>query len=91
MALINYASVLYALGLLMFLPCYFGALIMFKSDELATNVYRSNWIQMASIHRKIIITFQERLKRVSSIVVGRLLLLSLETYASVNFFSQLNI
>lgn len=83
-ALFNYASLLFVLVLLIYLPCYFGALIMVKSNQLLTDAYLCNWMRMAIVHRKIIITFQERLKGISSILIGRLFLLGLDTFSAVN-------
>lgn len=84
LAILNYALLLYGLVLLILLPCYFGTLIMFKSDRLSTDIYSSNWMRMDIGHRKIILIFQERLKRIANILVGRVFVLSLVTFTSVS-------
>lgn len=79
----TYFSLLIALSLQIYLPCYFGNEIITKSNELSTDIYKSNWRCFRRKHQNIIIIFMERLKRTVSVVVGGLFLLSLQTFTSV--------
>lgn len=56
---------------------------MAKSNDLCTDLYKSNWHLMTVKQRRIIITFMERLKRPSVILVTHLFMLDLRTFSSV--------
>lgn len=80
---VNCGTMLFALGLLIYMPCYVGNEIIVKSDELSNKLYASDWISMRSSKRKLVIIIMERFKRTTLVKVGWLFVLGLETFTSV--------
>lgn len=87
---VNSAVMLFALGLLIYMPCYVGNEIIVKSDELSTRLYESNWIRMELAERKLIIVTMERFKRTTFVMVGWLFVLGLDTFTSVGRSMELS-
>lgn len=75
------------MALQIFFPCYLGNRIVATSNELSTEMYKSNWIYFTKKQKQIISIFLERTKRTTSIVVGNLFILNLQTFSSVKFLS----
>lgn len=69
-----------------FLPCFFGNLVFYKSLELSGFLYSSDWIDQSMKYKKSVIIFGERLRRPIVITAG-ILNLKLETFIAVGFIS----
>lgn len=67
-----------------FLPCYFANEVVIASENLNTNMYETNWMDLPREHRQIIIIYMERLKRTLNFTVGGLFLLDMDTFVAVN-------
>lgn len=74
---------LISMCLLILMPCYFGSLIIARSDALTTCVYKSNWSNIGLKERKLIIILMERLKRTACVTVGQLFPMHLQTFTAV--------
>lgn len=74
---------LVSMCLLILMPCYFGSLIIARSDALTTCVYKSNWSNIGLKERKLIIILMERLKRTACVTVGQLFPMHLQTFTAV--------
>lgn len=74
---------LVSMCLLILMPCYFGSLIIARSDALTTCVYKSNWSNIGLKERKLIIILMERLKRTARVTVGHLFPMHLQTFTAV--------
>lgn len=81
-----YLFFLVALVTQIFLPCFLGNEMIFASNDLINSAYNSSWHVRSIGYRKLLIILMERLKRRSSILVGKLFPLSLDTFSSVNVF-----
>lgn len=79
------------MALQIFFPCYLGNNIVTTSNDLPTEMYKSNWIQFDQKQKQIVSIFLERTKRNSSIVAGNLFILNLQTFLSVIRFKQVKI
>lgn len=81
---------LFAMILLIYVPCYFGNEIITKSGKLTTKLYKSNWIDMDLRQQKYIVIVMERFKRSTFLLVGWLFILGLDTFTSVIAWKNLD-
>lgn len=72
-----------SMSLLILMPCYFGSVIIARSNALTTCVYESNWRCLGFKEQKLIIILMERLKRTTILTVGQLFPLNLQTFSAV--------
>ncbi|KAG4074200.1 hypothetical protein HA402_015503 [Bradysia odoriphaga] len=70
-----------------FLPCYFGNLVLSASEALQIRIYSSDWLNMSIPCRKKLITLRERIKRPTLIWAWILFPLTLEIFKSIINFS----
>lgn len=70
-----------------FLPCYFGNLVLSASELLQISLYSSNWLDMSVTCRKKMIILMERFKRPQVMWAWVLFPLTLEIFKSVLSFS----
>lgn len=66
-----------------FLPCYFGNLVLSASEALSFRFYSSGWLDMSVVCRKKMIILMERMKRPTVIWAWILFPLTLEIFKSV--------
>uniref|UniRef100_A0A1I8QB88 Odorant receptor n=1 Tax=Stomoxys calcitrans TaxID=35570 RepID=A0A1I8QB88_STOCA len=52
-----------------FLPCYFGNEITVNSAKLPTDLYNINWLEFSVSNRKLLVLFQEFLKRPDKVTI----------------------
>lgn len=67
-----------------FVPCYYGTVLIDKSKELTDQIYSSNWINQKWKYKQAMMIFVERTLRPIRIRAGGLFLLNLQTFLSVN-------
>nr|AXY83400.1 putative odorant receptor 20 [Conopomorpha sinensis] len=63
-----------------FILCWFGNELVWKSHELRQAAFDSPWIGLKPKTRKYVILFMERCKRPLRVTAGKIFTLSLETY-----------
>lgn len=76
-------TILFAMLIQKFFPFYFGSQIMAISDKLSTDMFQSNWISFTNKQKQMVSMFIECTKRNTFILVGNMLIISLQTYRSV--------
>lgn len=67
------------------IPCYFGSIVVRKSDELLGKMYASNWIEQSKRFKASLLIFGERAQKPIVPVAAGLFDVSLPTYVSVRF------
>ncbi|XP_022816227.1 odorant receptor 94b-like [Spodoptera litura] len=82
-AFVFYTVMLIVLVIRVFVYCYFGNMVQFQSDSVATSVYLSGWLSVSPrFRRDILIAMLRWSKNITPIVFG-IVPLSLDTYVSV--------
>ncbi len=72
-----------------FLPCYFGNLVLSASEALQIRLYSSGWLDMSIVCRRKLIILMERMKRPTVIWAWVLFPLTLAIFKSVNTRHQI--
>lgn len=76
-------SYFFALLMQIFIPCYFGAVVLFKSHLITQNIYKSNWIDQNEKYKKVFRIFVERTFHPVQFSAGRVFPLDLGSFLSV--------
>lgn len=68
-----------------FVPCYFGSVVMDKSRELTYDAFRANWLEQRPLFTKSLSIFVERTFRPIATFAGGIFLLHLPVFISVSY------
>lgn len=72
-----------------FVPCYFGSVVVEKSRKLTHDMFLSNWIERGPLFKKSLGILVERTFRPIATFAGGVFLLHLPTFLSVNISRSL--
>lgn len=70
----------------LFVPCYFASQITVQSDQLALQLYRSNWQEQTAGFKTAMIILVERVKKPIVPMAGGLFAVGLPLFVSVIWF-----
>nr|WJJ63337.1 odorant receptor 37 [Pachyrhinus yasumatsui] len=66
-----------------FLFCYFGSLLYFESSTFVTDVYLTDWLALDQKSQRAYLIIMENAKRPLMIRAGKIIDLSLDTFATI--------
>lgn len=67
-----------------FIPCYYGSVVIHKSEQLTTKIFNSSWINRSKKYRSSIrIMLQRSLKPIIPLA-GGMFVIALPTFVTVN-------
>lgn len=67
-----------------YIPCYFGTLLHYKSSKLTEAVFHSNWTEQSVKFKRFLLLFAQGTIRPIRIFAGGLFELNLPTFLSVS-------
>lgn len=78
--------ILYFLSMIIqiFIPCYFGSIIYYKSKNITTDIYESNWINQSKQFKRCMMIFVAGTFNSIETKAGGLFTVNLGTFLSVN-------
>ncbi|KAH9641371.1 hypothetical protein HF086_012658 [Spodoptera exigua] len=91
MAFAFLAVMLGVLLMQVFLYCYFGNLVQYESDSIMTSVYLSDWLSASPRFRRHLLIAMLRWSKSITPRVSGIIPLSLTTYVSVSYCSQISL
>ncbi|XP_031629090.1 odorant receptor 94a-like [Contarinia nasturtii] len=80
---ISFGTILLTMSFQIYFPCYFGNEVMATSNNLSTEMYKSNWIHFNAKQKQMVSMFIEGTKKNKYILIGNLFVLSLQTFSSI--------
>ncbi|XP_031633731.1 odorant receptor 33b-like [Contarinia nasturtii] len=66
-----------------YIPCFFGTILHYKSDELTASIFHSNWIEQNAYFKHLMIIFTQGTIRPIRIFAGGLFEVNLPTFLAI--------
>lgn len=68
----------------LFVPCFFGSILYYKTNRLTVALFHSDWIDKKLPFKRLFLMFMQSVSAPVTILAGRMFKLDMTTFLSVN-------